>query len=80
MHYYTEIVITDNGKGISKEDLAYLFKRFYKGKNASDDSIGIGLAMAYSIITSQHGDIEVTSDRRKRLLSFELNFTNKSPK
>ena len=59
---YTEIIIIDNGKGISKEDLAYLFKRFYKGKNASNDSIGIGLAMAYSIITSQNGDIEVTSE------------------
>lgn len=62
---YTEIIIADNGKGISKDDLTYLFKRFYKGKNASDDSIGIGLAMAYSIVTSQHGDIEVTSEEGK---------------
>jgi signal transduction histidine kinase len=76
---YTEIVITDNGKGISKEDLAYLFKRFYKGKNASDDSIGIGLAMAYSIITSQHGDIEVTSDEG-RGTQFRIKFYNQSPK
>jgi signal transduction histidine kinase len=59
---YTEIVIADNGKGISKGDLAHLFKRFFKGKNASEESIGIGLAMAYSIITSQNGDIEVTSE------------------
>lgn len=59
---YTEISISDNGKGIAKEDLPYIFKRFYKGKNASDDSVGIGLAMAYSIVTSQHGDIEVQSE------------------
>ncbi|MFF2448205.1 sensor histidine kinase [Neobacillus sp. NPDC058068] len=58
---FTEIVIADNGKGIAKEDLPYIFKRFYKGKNAGEDSIGIGLAMAHSIITSQHGDIEVNS-------------------
>ena len=58
---FTEITISDNGKGIPKEDLPYIFKRFYKGKNASDDSVGIGLAMAYSIITSQQGDIEVKS-------------------
>ncbi|MEH7111651.1 HAMP domain-containing sensor histidine kinase [Neobacillus niacini] len=58
---FTEITITDNGKGIAKEDLPYIFRRFYKGKNAGDDSVGIGLAMAYSIITSQHGDIEVNS-------------------
>ncbi|WP_042144550.1 sensor histidine kinase KdpD [Paucisalibacillus sp. EB02] len=59
---YTEIIISDNGKGIPKEELPYIFKRFYKGKNASDDSVGIGLAMAYSFIKSQQGDIEVTSE------------------
>ncbi len=58
---FTEIIISDNGKGIPKEDLPYIFKRFYKGKNASEESVGIGLAMAYSFITSQQGDIEVKS-------------------
>ncbi len=58
---FTEITVSDNGTGIHKEDLPYVFKRFYKGKNASDDSVGIGLAMAHSIVTSQQGDIEVTS-------------------
>lgn len=58
---FTEIEITDSGKGIPKEDLPYIFQRFYKGKNASEDSIGIGLAMAHSIITSQGGAIEVSS-------------------
>jgi signal transduction histidine kinase len=60
---YTEIKITDNGCGIEKEDLPSIFKRFYKGKNASEDSVGIGLAMAKSIITSQNGDISVTSKK-----------------
>jgi signal transduction histidine kinase len=60
---YTEITISDNGKGIDKEDLPYIFKRFYKGKNASDDSVGIGLAMAHSIVTSQQGDIVVKSNK-----------------
>ncbi|WP_101842672.1 sensor histidine kinase KdpD [Halobacillus sp. Marseille-P3879] len=59
---FTEITIQDSGKGISKEDLPYIFKRFYKGKNAGEDSVGIGLAMAYSIITNQNGDIEVSSE------------------
>ena len=73
---FTEIIIADNGKGIPKEDLPYIFKRFYKGKNASEGSIGIGLAMAHSIITSQNGDIEVKSEKEKAL-SFGLSFTNK---
>jgi signal transduction histidine kinase len=62
---FTEITISDNGHGIPKEDLPYIFKRFYKGKNAGEDSIGIGLAMAYSIVKSQQGDIEVRSENGK---------------
>lgn len=58
---FTEIIMTDSGKGIPKEELPYLFHRFYKGKNASEDSIGIGLAMAHRIVTSQNGAIEVSS-------------------
>jgi len=62
---FTEILIVDNGQGIAKEDLPYVFKRFYKGKNANEDSIGIGLAMAHSIITSQNGNIDVQSEQAK---------------
>ena len=58
---FTEIILSNDGKGIPKEDLPYIFKRFYKGKNASDESVGIGLAMAHSIITAQNGTIEVES-------------------
>ncbi|GAE34461.1 sensor histidine kinase [Halalkalibacter akibai] len=59
---FSEILIRDNGKGIPKEDLPYIFKRFYKGKNAGEDSVGIGLALAQKIITSQKGTIEVRSE------------------
>lgn len=59
---YTEIIISDSGTGIPKEELPHIFKRFYKGKNANVDSIGIGLAMAYTIITSQNGSIDVESE------------------
>ncbi len=58
---YTEICISDNGCGIAKEDLLFIFKRFYKGKNAHEDSVGIGLAMAESIISRQNGNITVSS-------------------
>lgn len=60
---YTEVIIADNGKGISKEELPYVFQRFYKGKNASEDSVGIGLALSHSIITSQNGDINIKSEK-----------------
>ncbi|PIH03137.1 sensor histidine kinase [Clostridium combesii] len=70
---FTEIKIWDNGNGIQKEDLPYIFKRFYKGKNASEESIGIGLAMAKSIIISQNGDINVTS-RKNEGTCFNIKF------
>ena len=60
---YSEIVIKDNGEGIDKEDIPNIFKRFYKGKNSKSDSVGIGLAMAKSIIESQNGDIYVKSEK-----------------
>ncbi len=58
---YFEIRISDNGPGISREDLPHIFNRFYRGRNASPDSAGIGLAMARSIIQEQSGDIAVES-------------------
>lgn len=59
--FYTKITIKDNGNGIDKKDLPNIFNRFYKGKNSSDDSVGIGLAMSKSIINSQQGSISVSS-------------------
>lgn len=55
---YTEIIISDNGSGISAEDFPHIFERFYKGKNSDDKSFGIGLALARKIITAQNGTIK----------------------
>jgi Signal transduction histidine kinase len=62
---FTRITITDNGAGIDREDLPHIFRRFYKGKNASDDSVGIGLAMSHAIISKQGGDISAESEKGK---------------
>lgn len=56
-HLFTQITIKDNGKGIDKKDLPYIFDRFYKGSNSGSDSVGIGLAMSKSIIQKQDGEI-----------------------
>lgn len=58
---YVRIVISDEGCGIAAQDLPHIFERFYKGKNASSDSVGIGLAMAWQIIHYFDGDIQVES-------------------
>ena len=54
---YTEICVSDNGEGFTKEDIPHLFERFYKGKNATQGSIGIGLAFSRAIIMAQNGTI-----------------------
>lgn len=59
---YTRLVISDDGEGISKEDLPHIFERFYKGKNAGPDSVGIGLAMAKTILNGQKADVSVESE------------------
>lgn len=53
----TEILIWDEGKGFEKEDIPHLFERFYRGKNAGEGGIGIGLSLAREIIERQNGTI-----------------------
>jgi signal transduction histidine kinase len=58
---YTQILIKDSGPGIDLKDLPHVFSRFYRGKNASNDSVGIGLAMAAAIVTGQNGTIDAAN-------------------
>lgn len=62
---YTEFRIKDFGKGMSEEDTINIFKRFYKGKNAGKDSIGIGLSLSKAIIEKDNGQIVVESKKEK---------------
>ena len=55
---FTEIIISDNGNGIDKDDLLHLFERFYRGKNSSGQNYGIGLSLARLIISQQNGTIK----------------------
>lgn len=54
---YTQIRIWDNGAGFAKEDIPHLFERFYRGKNAGNGGIGIGLAFSKAIVESQNGTV-----------------------
>ena len=60
---YREIVIEDTGCGIAPEDLSHIFERFYKGKNSSDKSFGVGLALARGIINTQNGTIKAENKK-----------------
>lgn len=59
---YSKIEIIDYGAGIEKEELPHIFERFYKGKNSSEGSVGIGLALSKSIIEKNNGYIVVESE------------------
>lgn len=52
------IRIIDEGIGISDKDLPHIFEPFYSTKEASSGT-GLGLAVAYGIITKHDGRIEV---------------------
>jgi signal transduction histidine kinase len=60
---YAEITVRDNGEGIASADIPNIFNRFYRGTNASENSVGIGLALAKAIFNAQGGDITVRSQR-----------------
>lgn len=53
----TIIEIQDNGGGVDEEEIATLFTRFSKTKNALPSSAGIGLAITKAIVEKHHGII-----------------------
>ncbi len=59
----TQIIIEDNGEGFHKKDIPHLFTRFYKGENSAKDSVGIGLALAQSIVKKQNGEIRAENKK-----------------
>lgn len=54
---YVEILIWDEGTGFDPEDIPHLFERFYRGRRATGDGIGIGLALAKAVFELQNGTI-----------------------
>lgn len=70
---YTEIIIKDNGTGITKEDMPHIFERFYKGKDSDDKSFGVGLALSRMIITSQKGTVKA-ENRNPHGAKFTIRF------
>ena len=60
------VVVSDNGPGIPADDLLHIFERFYRGEKSrkrsrDGSSTGLGLSIAYWIVKSHGGRIEVDS-------------------
>jgi two-component system, OmpR family, phosphate regulon sensor histidine kinase PhoR len=62
----SSVVISDNGVGITADDLPHVFERFYKADKArSGEGTGMGLAIARHIIEAHGGSIVVASQAGK---------------
>lgn len=68
---YQSIIIEDFSKGISKDNLKKIYRRFYK-ENKDSKGYGIGLPMAKTIIEKQNGELIYTRGRTSN--SFEIRF------
>jgi two-component system OmpR family sensor kinase/two-component system sensor histidine kinase BaeS len=59
------ITVQDNGAGIPKEDLPYIFNRFWRGDKSRTHTDGagggLGLAIAKQLVEAHRGSIDVTS-------------------
>lgn len=63
------IMVHDNGKGISAHQLSTMFKPFYSDKNNNYEGLGLGLAIVNQYVTQYfHGRIKVYSDPKKGTL------------
>ena len=59
---FVRIDVSDSGIGISENELAQIFSRFYRSKNVQEqEGVGIGLYLARQIISGEGGYIKVTS-------------------
>lgn len=58
--------IADTGIGISEDETAKIFSRFYRSPDVSDESgVGVGLYLAREILTKEGGYIKVSSEKGK---------------
>lgn len=58
-----EVTIKDDGKGVSKEELNNIFRRYYRGTNTKKkiEGSGLGMAIAHDIVKVHGGNINATS-------------------
>ena len=61
------MTIEDNGMGIPKDELKNVMKRFYKvdKSRVKNNSFGLGLSIANSIIKNYKGEISIDSEVNK---------------
>lgn len=58
-----KVLVSDQGVGISKEDLPHIFERFFRADKSRSlvEGYGLGLSIAKKVVESHKGSISVTS-------------------
>ena len=72
---HVELVVTDNGPGIPKKDLATLFERFTRGdasRARATGTTGLGLAIVNAVVTAHGGTLWVVSRKGKTVFTVTL--------
>ena len=67
-----ELSVTDAGPGISTEDMAELFERFYRGDSTKASGSGLGLAIAKQLAELMGGRIDLDSEPGRTVFSLVL--------
>jgi signal transduction histidine kinase len=67
-----EITVTDGGPGITPEDRAELFERFYRGESTKTSGSGLGLAIAKQLAELMGGRIELDSKPGRTVFALVL--------
>ncbi|HJD48285.1 MAG TPA: HAMP domain-containing histidine kinase [Candidatus Mediterraneibacter norfolkensis] len=63
MEMYTEIAVRDTGRGIRKEELNEIFKRFYRSRDVENiEGSGIGLYLSRLILEQEKGYMTAESE------------------
>jgi two-component system cell cycle sensor histidine kinase/response regulator CckA len=62
---YVVLEVSDNGKGISADDLGKIFEPFYTRKVMGRSGTGLGLTVVWGTVKDHHGYIDVQSTEGK---------------
>ena len=64
MQGQAKVSVADSGPGIPREELPYVFDRFYRGDKSRhrDGGTGLGLAISKEFVQAMGGRMEVTSE------------------